>query len=233
MDKEQFILGLCQSQFGTNLAGIIIFGSYNEGPYREGESDVDVFVLLHKFDKLDLAKEKSILTNSGEQIRLSVQQLTTLEELKDRIYREGSWSSWITLICGSKHIYKTEEFEDFVKEIKEKNIPAENLINYVKHKDELELRGYLGKTIGWDLTKGIYSHIRRKLQILNYYTTKKLEFSYVSCLTNTKFTEEERKILTWLSEMYSARESLTPEAAKMYFDISKDLTSQIEIILAY
>lgn len=231
MEVEKEILYLCKEQFGTNLAAVAIFGSYNYGPYLEGVSDIDAIVLLHKRDNLALKDEKSILTAKGEKIKLSVQQLATVEEIKERIYREGSWSSWITLICGSKQIYTTNEFKSLIQELKNKDIPKDNLLQYILHKDEFELEGYLPKTTGWDLTKGLYSHLRRKLQIINYYTNKKSDFSYISCLMSIELKEEDKKRLNWLSEMYTSREILTPEAAKMYFEIAKELTIRSKTIL--
>ncbi len=48
-------------RFGSNLAGIAVFGSYNNEPYLAGTSDIDIIVLLHRADARDMELEKQRL----------------------------------------------------------------------------------------------------------------------------------------------------------------------------
>jgi len=227
MNIEQEITELCLKQFGANLAGIAIFGSYNAGPYVEGVSDIDVNIYLLRRNGMDLAQEKAVLVESAKALKLSVHHLETLDVGLDRIYREGSWTSWITLTCGSKFICATPAFVEFIDKIRAKDIAQENLIEYIKHKDELELAGYLRRISDWDLTKCLYAHIRRKLQILSYRKTKQPEFDYLKCLANIGVNAATKSLLDNLAKYYEIRMSLTGEEAQPYFETAAMLSKMI------
>jgi hypothetical protein len=227
MAHEQEITELCLRQFGANLAGIALFGSYNSGPYVEGVSDIDVIIYLQRRAGMILEQERVFLVESSKNIKLAVHHLETLDVGFDRIYREGSWASWITLVCGSNLIYTTPAFVEFINKLHAKDISPENLIEYIKRKDAFELHGYLKRVYNWDLTKSMYSHIRRKLQILSYKKTRQPVFDYLACLRNVELDTKTKNLLENLEKYYEKRMPLTSEEAQPYFEISAMLSRMI------
>jgi predicted nucleotidyltransferase len=227
MDIEKEITELCIKRFGDNLAGVVVFGSYLSGPYVQGISDIDCLVYLKLREGMNLENEGNILTTLGKSINLSIQNLETVEGSYERIYSEGSWSTWITLVCGSRIIYQTEQFSDFILRLRNRNLMKERIIEYIKHKDSFELSIYLHRLTDWNLTKALYSHIRRKLQILSFEVTKQPVFDYRNCLTNIKTDDETKHLLLNLASYYEQRRPMTREEAEPYFDISAELTKKI------
>lgn len=81
-------------------------------------------------------------------------------------------------------------------------------------------------TSEWGRTKAIYSHIRRKLQILNYYNENKLNFDYNGCLAMLKGLKEGQK-LKELSKSYEKREGIGLDETKEYITIAEELTENV------
>ena len=228
---EQKIVKTSLKRYDGNLAAILIFGSYNTGHFVPGKSDIDSIILFKKDGNLD-EEEKINLGNSirKQDVPISIIHFKTLKGYEEHIYHKGSWSSWITVIRGSKPIYSTEEFENFRKRLMENPIPKEKLEEYLRHKDEFELEGYFKDRDLWDKTKGLYSHFRRKLQIMNYYFGNNLEFDFDKCLKNFSEIKEKEK-LEYLAGLYKRRESLSKDEAKEYIAMAKKFTNKIIEVL--
>ncbi len=227
---EKNIIKNSLKRYNENLAAILIFGSYNTGRFVFGISDIDSIILLKREDNIDFENGKHELGNELADIKLKILHFKTLKDYKEHIYQEGSWSSWITVIKGSKVVYSTPEFEDFRRELHSNPINKIKLLDYVIKKDKFELEGYLKDLSGWDLTKGLFSHIRRKLQILNYYLGNELNFDYNICLRNLKEIDN-KESLEELGDLYNKREILHKKEADNYFSISKLLTRKISGLL--
>lgn len=228
---EQKIVNASLRRYNGNLAAVLIFGSYNTGRFIPGESDVDSIFLFK--EERDLSEQEKIGFGNSlreQDVPISIIHFKTLKGYEEHIYHKGSWSSWITVICGSKPIYSTEEFGNFREKLKENPIPKEKLEEYLKHKDEFELEGYLKERDLWGKTKGLYSHFRRKLQIMNFYFWHQLEFDFDKCLENFSEISEKEK-LKHLSELYKKRKSLSKNEAKQYLAMAKNFTNKVMGVL--
>jgi len=225
-DLEKRIIESSLRKYNENLAAILIFGSYNTGQFVFGISDIDAIILFKRRENIDFENEKYELGNELEDIRLKILHFKTLKDYEEHIYNKGSWSSWITVIKGSKILYSTHEFEDFKKRLENNPISKERLKEYIKDKDKFELEGYLKESSGWDLTKGLFSHIRRKLQILNYYKGNELNFDYNTCLINLGDINGREK-LERLKELYNKRRVLYKKEFESYVKLANLLTEKI------
>ncbi|MBI2448823.1 nucleotidyltransferase domain-containing protein [Candidatus Pacearchaeota archaeon] len=248
---EKQIVNTCLERYNGNLAAVLIFGSYNTGPFVEGISDLDTIMLFKDENNMDLRKEQDELRDKLSDVNLSIHHFRTIKDYEEHIYEECSWSSWITVICGSRIAYSTKEFEDFRQRLIDNPIPKDKLINYLKHKDKVDLEG-LNNTDGWNLTKALFAHIRRKLQILNYYvrignnsehpknlknkrksfsdSEDKLDFDYDKCLSNLRGIEYQKE-LRILGYLYKKRKSLGKNSIDGYIKIAKYLAKRALKIL--
>ncbi|HLC87308.1 MAG TPA: nucleotidyltransferase domain-containing protein [Candidatus Nanoarchaeia archaeon] len=223
---EKRIIKACLERYGGNLAGILIFGSYNTGQYDHRISDIDTIILLNKKEGLDLQKEQTSLREELSELNLSIQHFDTIKDYEEHIYKKGSWSSWITVICGSKIIYSAPKFKNFRKRLSKKPISNEKLIEYIQYKDKFELEGYFKQRGGYDITKALFSHLRRKLQMLSFYQGNKLNFDYSICLNNLKDLKYKKELIE-ISELYKKRGVLKKSEILGYVKIAKDLTEKI------
>lgn len=223
---ENKIVEVCLSRYDKNLVAILIFGSYNTGQFAPGVSDIDTIILLKQQQKLDFKQEQDELRNSLAKINLSIQHFDTIDNYRQHIYEGASWSSWITILTGSRAIYATPEFTAFKEFLATHELDKQKLKEYLAHKDEFELEGYFKQKEGWELTKGIFSHMRRKLQIINYYTGNDLEFDYFACLQNIRKLKE-RRALKELGKLYKKRESIPQKEIEKYYTIAKKLTEDV------
>ena len=232
---EKRIIDSCLERFDNNLAAILIFGSYNTGQFVEGVSDIDMIILFKEESSFDFEKERYELGNNLADINPKIVHFRTINDYEKHIYEEGSWSSWITVIRGSRAIYSTNEFDNFRNRLLNNPIPKEKLLKYIKRKDNCELeeklfiRGNNEKRTEWQLTKWLFLHIRRKLQILNYYIGNKLEFDYKKCLDNLRNIKgiENENMLKKLGELYGSRRVLKNEEIEAYLNVAKSLTNSI------
>jgi len=222
---KQFVL----ERYGNNLAAILIFGSANTGHFVEGKSDIDTIILLKRKCKLNFKNEIRYLFEIDElqSEKLKILHFKTIKNYEKHIYNEGSWSSWVTVIEGSKKIYSTSYFEKFKERLIKKPISRKKLFEYLKQKDKFELKGYFKKTGGFDLTKALMSHLRRKLQIMNYFKTGKIIFDYNACLRNVDLDKSEKVKLTRLYKLYKKRKKLSNEEIKHYKKIAEEFTKRI------
>ncbi len=221
-----------KNKYKENLAAILVFGSANTGEWKEGKSDIDLIILFRDNSKLKLIKEKNRLFKELPKFSTSAIHFRTIKNYEKHIYKEGSWSSWITAINGSKKLYSTKEFEKFRNHLIKNPISKKKLINYVKGKDHFELKGYFKKIKFFDLTKALFSHLRRKIQIMNYYKIKQIIFDYNQCLENLNF-ERSRKIkLKKLYKLYKRRANMPKTEIVYYKNLSKELTKEILNVLS-
>lgn len=211
-------------RYKNNLAAILVFGSANTGQFIDGESDIDTIILLKNPGDLDLEREKKFLSKKAELINWSIIHFRTLKDYKNHIYNEGSWSSWITTINGSKRIYSTSEFEKFRRELIKNPVPRKKLFKYLKNKDRFELTK-MKRLGGWNSTKWAFSHIRRKLQILNYFKTEKLIFDYDACVYN--LNPDDKQELNQLCQKYKQREKLSKKEINYYYNLARELTKML------
>ncbi len=224
---RKFIL----NRYKENLATILIFGSANTGHFIEGKSDIDTIILLKDKKDLNLEKERQILIKKLEKEHFHTQYLYSLEGAKKHINRNNrkGWSIYITLIAkdGSLILYSTPEFKELKKELKENPPTKEDIKKYLREKDEFELNGYFKKEKEFILTKALMSHLRRKLQIINYYQNKNLFFNYKKCLDKIELSKNRKEKLKKLYNKYENREILTQKEIKDYYNIAKKLTKKI------
>jgi len=68
----------CENKFENNLAAILIFGTYNTGPFVKGVSDVDTIILFKQQNDLDFKKEQAELRNKFISINLSILHFRTI-----------------------------------------------------------------------------------------------------------------------------------------------------------
>jgi len=141
----------------------------------------------------------------------------------------------IEVLGNIKNLYRTEDFLDKKIIINYKGIKLpcllleEELRVYKKmgRKDKVELDGYFKKIKGFDLTKALFSHLRRKLQIINYFQNKKLVFGYNNCLSNVDLLNSEKEKLRTLHQSYNSRKGLSKKEISDYHELAKKLTNNI------
>ncbi len=219
------IKNLLVKKYNNNLAAVLLFGSANTGHYRKGKSDIDLIILFKDKNKLNLEKEKKSLFKELNKENAKILHFKTIKNYEAHIYRKGSFSSWITVINGSKKLYSTKEFQKFRKRLISKPIPRKKLINYLKKKDKFDFGGYLKGDRSFGTTKSFFSHIKRKLQILNYIENKKTVFDYKKCLGNLNLKDKTK--LKRLYESYTKRKGLSKKELKNYYQIALNLTKKI------
>jgi len=100
-------------------------------------------------------------------------------------------------------------------------------INLVIYPTELSTYGYLRKIKGFALTKGLSSHIRRKLQIINYFENKKIVFDYEKCLSDVILEKEQKDKLKKLYNYYIKRKRLPKKETQDYYEIAEKLAKRI------
>ena len=230
---ENRLRSICLRRLGTNLAAVLVFGSYRTGQFVMGKSDIDLMILLKKFKGIKPQAERDILFHiefPKLPVKVRLSNFSSIPEYKDHIYTEGSWTSWITILKGSTPIYDTPGFIAFQRDLREHPIPRKDVIEYLLHKDKIELDGYFTRSSGWDLTKSMFSHMRRKLQILNYYSGNEIEFDYDICLDNLSL--KERDMLERLGDLYNGRKHISSDREyKKYYSLAKNLTKKIKEVL--
>lgn len=152
-----------------------------------------------------------------------------MDSIKKYVNENISWSTRITILSkdGSRVLYSTPEFIKLKKWLLNTFPSRQEIKKYVKEKDEFELNGYFKKIKGFNLTKSLMAHIRRKLQILNYYLGNGLSFDYAICLNRLKDFED-REMLIQLSNLYENRKKLKKGKVGDYVNIAKKLTNKIK-----
>lgn len=178
-----------QEMLAERLAAVVLYGSHLWG-YTEAKSDFDVFVLLKKKGEADeelLASLKRAFPN------VNIVYFRTLEETKEKI-KDGSWAQYLVLQKASLPIYSTPEFKKFLLRLKNFEInPTKIAEKYREETNPFDIKALKERTGGWDTNKWAALSIWKRLQILTYYQTGKLETDFRKSLKNAKniLTEEE------------------------------------------
>lgn len=220
---KEFIL----DRYGNNLAGLIVFGSANTGHFIDGKSDIDTMIFVKKQNKLKIDDEINFLISALKSQRFATQYFHTLDGIVDYINRRKSFSTYITIVGeeGSRILYSTPEFEATKRQLRENPLTKNEIKEFLRQKDEFELDGYFKDRKGFDLTKALMAHVRRKLQIINYFKTGNLVFDYEVCLSNSELSEKQE--LTKLYDIYTRARGLSEKQAKDYYDLARSLTDKI------
>ena len=124
-------------------------------------------------------------------------------------------------------MYSTNEFEETRQRLKENPPSRKNLKKYIKEKDKFELEGYFKDLNGFKLTKALFAHIRRKLQMMNYFKTGELAFEPKKYVNDLDLSDKERKEFELICEDYSDRKPLSNKKIRNYLELAKQLTNKI------
>lgn len=216
-------------RYKDNLAGVLIFGSANTGHFKHGESDIDTIIFLKEKKDLDFKQEINYLLEALKSERFATQYFFSLDSVKEYIKNRTSFSTYITIVSkdGSKILYSTPEFEKTKKYLLENPTSKSSIKEYIKEKDKFELEGYFKELKGFNLTKSLFNHLRRKLQILNYFKTKNLIFDYEKCINNLDLSKKVKNKLDILYEYYKNREELSEKEIIIYYSLALKLTGMI------
>ncbi|MBI3334485.1 nucleotidyltransferase domain-containing protein [Candidatus Pacearchaeota archaeon] len=216
-------------EYGPTLAAIIVFGSANTGDYKPGISDIDLMVFLKEGRGVDYEEEKRRLFTLLKDEHASLTYLMSLADLREKMKTRGSWSSYITLVAkdGSTTLSTSPAFERIRAKLK-KSVPSlESIITYLDEKDQTELDGF-SKSKGFNRTKLLYSHMRRKLQIMYFIEMHKLRFDYHFCLNHANLPIDEKRYLRGLYLAYSRRRLLTRTEEQRYLALARAYTMRIK-----
>lgn len=222
---KEFLL----DRYKDNLAGILLFGTANTGEFREGKSDIDTMIFVKEQRELNIEEEIKFLIEALKSNRFATQYFHTLEGIAKYIKERSSFSTYITIVGkdSSRTLYSTSEFEETRKNLGKNPPSKENLKKYIERKDEFELDGYFKDIEDFKLTKALFAHLRRKLQIMNFFKTGELVFDYKRCMSNLDFSANERKQLDSLYSDYSDRTFLTKQKVEEYSNLARQLTNMI------
>ena len=214
-------------RYKDNLAGILIFGSANTNHFIEGKSDIDHMIFLKRKNNINFKKELKYLFRKLKNYHFSSQYMNSLKGIKEYIKKRKSFSTYITIVSddGSRVIYSTPEFEKTKEWLLKHPFKKKEIKNFVREKDKFELDGYFKDIKNYELTKALMSHIRRKLQIINYLKTGKLIFDYEKCIRNARLDNE--KELERLYEVYKHRGKLSKKEINYYYTLARELTEKI------
>lgn len=228
-DNIKTIKDFLLDRYRDNLAAILIFGSVNTGHFKDGKSDIDHMIFLKKLNGLNIENELKILYNKLKKYNFASQYFNDLDGIKNYIHKRKSFSTYITIVSkdGSKTVYTTPEFEKTRGYLKKHPMTKKEIREFIQEKDKFELEGYFRQIKGYDLTKALTSHLRRKLQILNYFKTRKLIFDNHTCLTNINLNKKEMEKLEKLYETYKKRQKLSNKEFDYYRDLAREFTEKI------
>ncbi len=222
---RDFLLG----RYKKNLAAILIFGSANTNHFIQGKSDIDHMIFLKKLGQINIEDEIKFLYNSLKSENFASQYFNDLKGLRDYIKNRKSFSTYITVVSkdGSRIAYTTPEFEKTREYLRKHPLTKTEIQEQVREKDEFELEGYFKKISGYDLTKALMSHLRRKLQIMNYFQTDELVFDYEACLNNAFVSSQQKEMLERLYHFYKKRENMPKGDIDYYTNLAKEFTDRI------
>ena len=223
------IRGFLLDRYKDNLAGVLLFGTANTGEFREGKSDIDTMIFVKEQRGLDINEEIKSLVDALKSERFATQYFHTLEGIVQYIKERSSFSTYITIVGedSSRTLYSTPEFGETRQRLRENPPSREDLKEYVNKKDEFELDGYFKDIEGFKLTKALFAHIRRKLQIMNYFKTGNLTFDYNRCADNLDLSTAEREEIDSLYKYYFKRKPLTSDEVNIYYQLAKQFTVRI------
>ncbi len=218
------------NRYKDNLASVVLFGSVVTNDYVEGKSDIDTIIILKKKGNLDLDKEKISAFEERNEPRLSIQNLIDVKQAKENLICGKSWSTYWALASeeGSRILYSTLEFKSLKKYLL-KNPPKRDITReHIKEKDKVDLEKLFPKWKGFLATKYLTFHLRRKLQVLNYFKTGNYIYDFEKCLKNINFNEGEKNNLEKILKHKKNRKLLSKKETDSFIKLSYDLTKKIE-----
>ncbi len=167
MDKylRKFV-NYCKREFKDELVAIVIYGSYIWDYFDKEKSDYDLFVIFK--DKTP-RKRKHI---SKKFKRVALQYFCNIDDIK-RYILEGHWAIYITLLKGSKVLFKTKYYNKLIQHIR--NMPhfKNNNILGIERKRGY-IRNVLIKKKGYSAIKWTLPELRKRLQLLTYIKKDKI-----------------------------------------------------------
>jgi len=228
-DNIQRIRNFLLDRYKNNLAAILIFGSANTNHFVGGKSDIDHMIFLKTLGGIDTSEEIKLLFDKLKSENFASQYFNSLKGVKDYIKKRKSFSTYITIVSkdGSRTVYTTPEFERTREYLRKHPFTRKEIQEQIQEKDKFELDGYFREINDYNLTKALMSHLRRKLQVINYFKTGKLVFDYESCLKGISLVKNEREELERLYNLYQKRKSLSKKDVKYYGGLAQKFTERI------
>ncbi len=225
LEIKKFLL----NRYKDNLAALLIFGSVNTGQFHNGKSDIDHMILLKKLKGLNAEKELKFLYSKLKGIGFSSQYFNDLQGIKNYIRSRKSFATYLVIATkdGSRVIYTTPEFERLRTYLKKHPLTRKEIQEQIKKKDKVELDGYFANLKGYHLSKQLMCHLRRKLQVMNYFKNKKIVFDYYACLDKVKLEKKEKEKLKKLYSAYKKRENLSKKDVDYYTSLARKFTQTI------
>ncbi len=213
-------------RYGRNLAGLLVFGSVVSGDFVEGKSDIDVMILLK--DKEGLNFEEEILELSDElgSSGFVCQYFHTLRSIKDYVLKRKSWGVFVVIASedGAFVLFSSKGFKSLKDWFKSHPLTKNDCVYYLKEKQKTDVNGYFKERKGFEFTKSIFAHIRKQLQMLNFFKSGKLLFDYEKCLRGIEGDCE----LKELYERYKNRKGLSVSEGKVYYDYIRKLNNEVK-----
>lgn len=213
----------CLEKFGDELVAIGVYGSFGKKYFSKKKSDYDVFLIFR--DKVLRGKT----TIKKRFPKISLQYFCTLKELGNRI-NLGHFTIYITLLKDAKMLYFTNEYKNFLREIKKIGFlekMADTLAMQAKTNFEIKS---LKDLKGYSAIKWAFPSIRKRLQFLTYVRKKRILWNLNKVLTANKslLNSEERKFILKLNKELNRRgNSFSKKDERRCIDIIKKLNSLI------
>jgi predicted nucleotidyltransferase len=174
-----------KESYRSNLAAILIYGSYVEGYFDATESDYDLLVFLQEEPEPD--QSHAILEKYP---KLSFQYYETLSALRERIMA-GSWAVYMALEHQAQALFVTKEFETYLDELHELDFRPILTAKVLQNGTFLEKAAKEDQILKdmpptFTAIKWIVPTARRRLQLLTYLTTNKCVWSLKDNLAITR-----------------------------------------------
>ncbi len=194
---------LCRNQYGNNLIGVGIYGSYAWGYFDEKKSDYDVFLVFNHRVKNEVS------LNNLEKISL---QYSHSKKQLLKLISEGHWSLYITLLEGAKMLYHTRDYDNFISKLGETDF-----VDNLKNTDRIKFKaGFDTKVIrenkGYDGAKYALPALRSRLQLLTYIKYRKpiWDLRKVIRLNDSFLTDKEKSLVIQLDKSVKKRRDVFP-----------------------
>jgi len=191
-----------KKEFGDNLAAVVIYGSYVWGYFDKKKSDYDVFVIFR--DEVPEGKEKL----ARKFPKVSLQYFVTTGELLDKAHF-GHFTSYITLLKSGKVVYKTKEYDLFLRKMKGSNLFGK-VIDIVGFEAKFfRKRKMFENRLGFKAAKWALPSIRVGLQLRIFVVKRKLVWDL-------------RKVIDYNKDILDKKES------KFLIDLEKKVLKRSE-----
>lgn len=193
-------INYCKDKFKDNLIAIVIYGSYAWGYFDKRKSDYDLFVIF----KNKIPRGKSEIRRKFK--RIALPYFCTTYDLINKI-KEGHFAIHITLLKSAKVLYKTKNYDKFLKKLKKIDF-LEELVDIAGMESHAKFeKNVLKKRKGFMATKWALHTIRKRLQLLTYIRYHKLIWDLEKILPLEKdiLNKEEKDFLLNLEKKLESR----------------------------